>query len=76
MTESALSKVIDAVDLETFVLCSSESEAKTIGLQILRELGFTDGDIVSLEYVGIGARLRLRGTVYKPGAVYHWQEEL
>ena len=71
----ALSRVVDAVDLEAFLLCESEEEAKRLSLQLLEELGFENGDIINLEFTGAGARVRLRGNVYKPGDKYHWYEK-
>ncbi len=70
--ESALKFVIDAVDLETVFICESEARAKALSFALLNELGFTDGDIISLEFTGMSARVRLRGNVYKPGDKYYW----
>ncbi|HOE62923.1 MAG TPA: hypothetical protein PKW18_02625 [Candidatus Sumerlaeota bacterium] len=76
MAESAsiFNRVVDAVDIETTILCSSEAEAKGIGLEMLKALGFKDGDIVSVEFTGMSARLRLRGNVFKPGDKYQWEK--
>ena len=74
MPDRIFNKVVDAVDLETVVLCSNEAEAKGIGLELLKALGFKDGDIVSVEFTGMSARLRLRGNVFKPGDEYHWEK--
>jgi len=72
---SVLHRVMDAVDLETFIICGSETEGKGLALRLLRELGFADGDIVSIAFNGVGVRVRLRGTVYKPGDSYHWDQD-
>jgi len=56
--------VMDAIDIETFLVCSSESEGKELAIQ--------DADIVFIQYQGPGARVRVRGYVYKPGASYGW----
>ena len=72
--DSVLHRVMDAVDLETFIICASEAEGKGLALRLLRELGFADGDIVSIAFNGVGVRVRLRGTVYKPGDEYHWDK--
>ena len=69
--DSVLHRVMDAVDLETFIVCESETEGKGLALCLLRELGFSDGDVVSIAYNGVGVRVRLRGTLYKPGDEYH-----
>ena len=72
--DSVLHRVMDAVDLETFLVCESEIEGKSLAMRLLTELGFSDGDIVSIVYNGVGVRVRLRGTVYKPGDSYHWDK--
>jgi len=74
MPEKIFNRVIDAVDLETVVLCNSEAEAKGIGLELLKALGLKDGDIVSVDFTGMSARLRLRGNVFKPGDKYNWEK--
>jgi len=74
--DSVLHRVLDAVDLETFLVCDSETEGKGLALRLLRELGFADGDIVSIAYNGVGVRVRLRGTLYKPGDEYHWDKDV
>jgi len=74
MGKNIFNKVVDAIDLETVVICSSEAEAKGIGLELLKELGFKDGDIISVEFTGMSARLRLRGNVFKPGDEYQWEK--
>jgi len=55
--------VMDAIDIETFLVCSSESEGKELAIRM---------DIVFIQYQGPGARVRVRGYVYKPGASYGW----
>ena len=74
--DSVLHRVLDAVDLETFLVCDSETEGKGLALRLLRELGFADGDIVSIVYNGVGVRVRLRGNIYKPGDEYHWDKDV
>ena len=39
------------------------------------ELGFPDGNIVSLEFTGSSARARLRANVYRAGDHYRWSDE-
>ena len=75
MSDNIFDKVVDAVDVETVVLCNSEAEAKGIGMALLKELGFRDGDVVSVEFTGMSARLRLRGNVFKPGDHYTWEKQ-
>jgi len=67
-----MEKVMDAVDLETFIVCKDEEEGKKLSLQLMDELGFKDVNIVFIQHQGPGARVRLRGYVYKPGDRYGW----
>lgn len=71
---TALQRVMDACDVETFLICSSADEGKKLGLQLMGELGFKDADIVSCEMSGPGARVRLRGYVNRPGSTYSWSK--
>jgi phosphopantetheine adenylyltransferase len=72
MKESVFEKVVDAIDIETVFLCSTEAEGKSLSLRLIKELGFKEGDIISLDFSGTSARVRLRGYVYKPGDQYGW----
>lgn len=69
---SVLEKVMDAVDVETYFACKSEDEARKLSMELMEKLGFKDVNIVFLQYQGPGARVRLRGYVYKPGDRYSW----
>jgi hypothetical protein len=73
MKESVFDRIVDAVDIETVLLCKSETEAKALALQLLRELGFKKGDVIALDFTGSSARVRLRGNVFKPGERYSWK---
>jgi len=70
-----MEKVMDAVDLETFIVCKDEEEGKKLSLQLMDELGFKDVNIVFIQHQGPGARVRLRGYVYKPGDRYAWLDK-
>lgn len=72
MAETAMAQVIDAIDIETFVVCSSEAEGKKLILQIMQEMGLKDTDIVFLQYTGPGVRVRARGYITRPGSHYGW----
>jgi hypothetical protein len=65
-------RVMDAIDLETFLVCKDEEEGKKISMQIMNELGFNDISIVFIQHQGTGARVRIRGYIYKPGDHYGW----
>jgi hypothetical protein len=68
----ALERVVDSLDVETFLVCRDKAEGERLGIQLMRELGFQDVDVVSLELGGPGARVRLRANIYKPGDRYAW----
>lgn len=67
-----LTRIVDSLDFETFVACQNEEEGKQIGRAIMERLGFRDVDIVFIEFLGTGARIRIRANIYKPGDSYEW----
>jgi predicted CopG family antitoxin len=67
-----LEKVMDAVDLETYLVCKDEEEAEKFTLELMEKLGFKDTTIVFIQHQGPGARIRARGYIYKPGDRYSW----
>jgi len=67
-----LEKVMDAVDLETYLVCKSEEEAERLALELMQQLGFKDTTVVFIQHQGPGARIRVRGYIYKPGDKYGW----
>ncbi|MDD3657142.1 MAG: hypothetical protein PHI72_10360 [Atribacterota bacterium] len=67
-----LNRIVDSLDIETFIACQSEEEGKRIGLAIMEKLGFRDKDIVFIEFLGSGVRIRIRANIYKPGDAYGW----
>lgn len=69
---SVKNKILDAIDIETFFICEDEKEAKELASQLIKELGFSKGEIVSLEHNGIGAQVRIRTYVNLPGSSYSW----
>jgi DNA primase catalytic subunit len=69
---NVLKHVIDALDVETFLVCESEEEGKNLGLALMKDLGFKDVDIVFSEFVGVGARIRARAYIHKAGDSYPW----
>ena len=75
MGAGVFNHIVDAVDLETVLLCESEAEAKRLAMELLKELGFKQGDIIELEFTGMSARVRVRGNVYKPGDRYGWLKQ-
>lgn len=71
----ALDRVADALDIETYLVCKSEQEAKDLALQLIAELNLPHGDIVFLEQRGLGARVRIRAYIHHPGDHYRWLED-
>jgi len=69
---NVLKHVMDALDVETFLVCESEEEGKNLGLTLMKDLGFKDVDIVFSEFIGVGARIRVRAYIHKAGDVYTW----
>lgn len=68
----AMKRVLDALDIETFLVCADAEEAKRLALGIVEEMGLARGDIVFLEMRGPGARVRVRAYVHRPGDRYGW----
>jgi hypothetical protein len=71
---SARDRILDACDLETFLVCGSAEEGEKLGRRLMKELGFRDVDVVSCEMGGPGARVRLRGYVNRPSTTYSWHK--
>jgi hypothetical protein len=73
--QKALDHVVDALDIETFLICKSESEGREIALSLMAELNLPQGDIVFIEHKGPGARVRIRTYIHHPGDHYRWLSE-
>lgn len=72
---AVLKKVMDALDIETFFICASEAEGKEMAIQLVKDMGLTDADVVFIQHEGPGARVRVRAYVHRPGAAYGWLQE-
>lgn len=72
---SAMQHVLDALDLETFLVCQNEAEAKELALNLAAELGLAHADVVFVEQSGLGARVRIRSYIHHPGQGYGWLKE-
>ena len=70
----ALAHVLDALDIETFLVCTSEAEGKHLALTMMADLGFQDVDVVFLRFQGSGVRVRTRAYINRPGDKYPWLE--
>ena len=69
---TAFDNIMDAVDIETYLICSNEQEGKRLALQLGREMNLGEVDIMFEEFDGYGIRIRLRKYMYRPGNVYRW----
>ena len=69
---SALERVMDAIDIETYIVCKDENEGKKFALQLGQEMNLGEIDIMYQEFDGYGVRVRLRKYVYKPGNIYKY----
>lgn len=74
MKTRAIDKVCDTIDIETFLICQDEDEAKELAYSLAGELNLGKCDIVFLEHKGLGARVRLRSYIHHPGDHYRWLE--
>lgn len=64
--------IVDSLDLESFVLCESEKEARELIAKLMQSLGLPRFVIVSLDFNGPGAHFRARAYMNKPGDTYTW----
>ena len=69
-----LGKVADILDIETFIIADSEEEAKNVIQSLFEQWGFSDIDFVFVEQHGLGAKIRARAYVHRPGDRYGWLE--
>jgi len=72
---SARDAIIDALDIESFVLCESEKQAKEFVGNLMQSLGLPHFVIVSLDFNGPGAHFRVRVYMNKPGDNYSWLQK-
>ncbi len=67
-----MDRIMDAVDVETYLVCRDAEEGKALALQLGREMNLGDVDIMFEEFDGYGVRVRLRKYIHKPGNEYRW----
>ena len=72
MVSDPLTHVLDALDVETFLVCMSEAEGKHLALTLMKNLGFQDVDVVFIRFQGSGVRVRVRAYINRPGDNYPW----
>jgi predicted ATP-grasp superfamily ATP-dependent carboligase len=64
--------VADAIDLEFFLVVSDEEEARKVSIEIVRSLGLPDPDVVFVESMNSGSRVRVRSYINRVGSRYSW----
>jgi hypothetical protein len=69
---NAKDKIVDSIDIESFILCQDEKEAKELITELMQDFGISRFVIVSLEFNGPGAHFRARAYLNKPGDSYTW----
>jgi hypothetical protein len=72
---TARDTIVDAMDIESFVLCESDKEAKQLIEKLMQSLGLARFVIVSLDFNGPGAHFRVRAYINKPGDSYTWLQK-
>jgi hypothetical protein len=72
MYPPALDRVLDGIDVETFLLCQTEEEGRQIAAQLMNELGFKNSDVIFIQLYGGGARVRIRAVINRPCDDYSW----
>ena len=72
---TARDTIVDALDIESFVLCESEKDAKELIARLMQSLGLPRHVIVSLDFNGPGAHFRVRAYMNKPGDSYTWLKD-
>ena len=75
MADKAIDAVMDAIDIETYLICRDAQEGRLLALKLGQDMNLGDVDIMYEEFDGFGVRLRLRKYFHKPGAHYPWLEK-
>lgn len=71
----AITTVLDALDVETYLVCASAQEGHALALQLGCEMNLGEVDVMFEEFDGYGLRVRLRKYVHRPAGRYGWLEE-
>ncbi|QNB45225.1 hypothetical protein BR63_02175 [Thermanaerosceptrum fracticalcis] len=69
---AVLQQVMDALDVETFLVCSCEDEGRKLIMELMKDIGFKDIDVVFIEFMGPGVRVRARAYLHRAGDRYGW----
>lgn len=74
--DSAFARVMDAVDVETYLVCSSAEEGQALARRLGREMKLGDVDVMFADFDGYGVRIRMRAMIHRPAARYAWLGEV
>jgi hypothetical protein len=69
---SAFDRIMDGIDIETYLVCKDKQEGKQLALQLGKEMNLGDVDIMYEDFDGYGMRVRLRKYIVKPAGTYRW----
>jgi len=72
MDETSMSRVVDGIDIETYLTCQNEEEGKYFARKLGQEMNLGEIDVMYSEFDGFGVRVRLRKYIVKPGDKYAW----
>jgi hypothetical protein len=73
-TNTALSRIMDGIDIETYIICQNEEEGAFLARKLGQEMNLGEVDVMYSEFDGYGARVRIRKYISKPGENYKWLE--
>jgi hypothetical protein len=75
-TNTALSHIVDGIDIETYLICQNEEEGVFLARKLGQELNLGEVDVMFSEFDGYGVRVRIRKYIVKPGEKYQWLETI
>ncbi len=70
--DRAIDHVVDALDVETYLICDTPAEGHLLALRLAQELRLEDVDVMQEEFDGFGMRVRIRATIHRPAGRYGW----
>ena len=70
--ETVYANIMDVVDVETYFICQTEQQGKNMMIALLKTMGFNDVDVVFIQHLGFGARVRGRAYIHRPADKYEW----
>jgi len=67
--------VLDGLDIETYLICEDEKEGRALALALMETLGFKKSDVIMIEPIGGGVRVRMRAVIHSPNDEPDWLEQ-